>query len=153
MHMYRRLIGVVAFGLLSCQIAFAGSPLKGVDVKLGKNPGGGCAARTTDASGKANFGVWPKGEYTLDFSAAAAAQSASYKDPEDMTTRYRPGNNKTTRTAAIVTPSKLHVVIVGSSTGRIERDVAVGDQAARVAPITFSLSGKEELSVVVTAGQ
>jgi hypothetical protein len=117
-------------------------------VKLGKNPGGGCSARTTDANGNASFGVWPKGEYTLDFSAATA-QPASYKDPEDMTTRSRPGNNKTATIAAA--PTKLHVVIVGSSAGRIERDVAVGSQAARVAPIAFSLSGKEELSVVVTA--
>ena len=151
MHLYRSSMAVVVLGLLSCQVALAGSPLKGIDVKLGKNPGGGCAARTTDANGNASFGVWPKGEYTLEFSAAATAQPSSYKDPEDMTTRYRPGNNKTTRTAATVTPSKLHVVIVGSSAGRIERDVAVGDQTARVAPITFSLSGKEELSVVVTA--
>jgi hypothetical protein len=146
--MYRRWIGVVVLGLLSCQVALAGSPLKGVDVKLGKNPGGGCAARTTDGSGHANFGVWPKGEYTLELSAASAP---AYKDPEDMTTRYRPGNNKTAKIAAAATPSKLHVVILGSSAGRIERDVAVGNQTARVAPITFSLSGKEELSVVVTA--
>ena len=26
-----------------------------------------------------------------------ASSAQSYKDPEDMTTRYRPGNNKTTR--------------------------------------------------------
>jgi len=27
-------------------------------------------------------------------------ETVEYKDPEDMTTRYRPGNNKTTRTSA-----------------------------------------------------
>lgn len=44
----------------------AGAPLKGVDVKLGKNPGGSPAARTTtDTKGKFNFGVVPAGSYTV----------------------------------------------------------------------------------------
>jgi hypothetical protein len=49
--------------------AYAGAPLKGVDVKLGKNPGGGAAARaTTDANGNANLGVVPAGSYQLTLS-------------------------------------------------------------------------------------
>src|SRR5205085_8679359 len=44
---------------------YAGAPLKGVDVKLGKNPGGTPAARATDASGNFDFGVMPKGSYAL----------------------------------------------------------------------------------------
>lgn len=44
-----------------------GAPLKGVDVKLGKNPGGGAAARTTtDSEGKFNFGILPAGSYVLE---------------------------------------------------------------------------------------
>jgi hypothetical protein len=31
-------------------------------------------------------------------------ETAEYKDPEDMTTRYRPGNNKTTKTVTPVGP-------------------------------------------------
>jgi hypothetical protein len=64
---------LVAAALLSfaAQAALAGAPLKGVDVKLGKNPGGGCAARVTDANGQVDLGVWPKlpegQHYTLDF--------------------------------------------------------------------------------------
>jgi hypothetical protein len=43
-----------------------GAPLKGVDVKLGRNPGGSPAARTTtNDKGKFDFGVVPKGSYLL----------------------------------------------------------------------------------------
>lgn len=46
--------------------AAQGAPLKGVDVKLGKNPGGGAAARTTtDEDGNFTFAVVPAGEYIL----------------------------------------------------------------------------------------
>lgn len=43
----------------------AGAPLKGVDVKLGKEPGGGASARTTDAGGKIDLGVLAAGSYYL----------------------------------------------------------------------------------------
>jgi hypothetical protein len=57
--------------------SLAGAPLKGVDVKLGKNPGGMLAARTTDKAGGFSFGVWPKGNYriVLDVQSAADARS------------------------------------------------------------------------------
>lgn len=35
-----------------------------------------------------------------------ASNVQAYKDPEDMTTRYRPGNNKTTKTASSDKTSK-----------------------------------------------
>lgn len=59
---------VVLVSLFAAGIAYAGAPLKGVDVKLGKNPGGSPAARmmTTDATGKVNFGVLPRGSYMLE---------------------------------------------------------------------------------------
>ncbi|TAM45840.1 MAG: carboxypeptidase regulatory-like domain-containing protein [Acidobacteria bacterium] len=47
------------------QAGVMGAPLKGVDVKLGKPPGGGAAARTTDDRGAFDFGVVPKGTYVL----------------------------------------------------------------------------------------
>ena len=57
-------------------LVIPGAPLKGVDVKLGRNPGGqarlaagqngdGVMVRTTDEDGKANFGVLPAGQYVL----------------------------------------------------------------------------------------
>ena len=73
--------------------ATTGAPLKGVDVKLGRNPGGGAVARaTTDGEGKFNLGVVEKGSYTLTLSlpeeprttgdslATAKAQTPSTKD-------------------------------------------------------------------------
>jgi hypothetical protein len=141
-------IAAVVLILLSCHVVLAGSPLKGIDVKLGKNPGGGASARTTDDNGQVDFGVMPKGNYTLEFTAPATP-SAAYKDPEDMTTRYRPGNNKTVTIAP--SPAKLHVVILGSTSGRIERDIDLAPSTARLAPVSLSLSGSEDLKVSVTA--
>ena len=62
----KRHLLVVLSSLFIAGIAYAGAPLKGCDVKLGKNPGGSPAARTTDASGKINFGVLPRGSYYLE---------------------------------------------------------------------------------------
>ncbi|MGA2217864.1 MAG: hypothetical protein ABSG51_07250 [Terracidiphilus sp.] len=135
-----RSILVAAFCVLCVQSALAGAPLKGIDVKLGKNPGGGCAARTTDNSGKANFGVWPKGNYTLSFAPAASPKSSGHAS-----------ERAETALPAAPVSAKMHVVIQGAAGGKIEREIDAGAESARVAPIQFSLSGSEELVVVVTA--
>jgi hypothetical protein len=61
---------------LAATTAWAGAPLKGVDVKLGKNPGGGAAARTTNADGKVDFGVLPAGSYYVVIDGAKSEPDA-----------------------------------------------------------------------------
>jgi len=128
-----RLTAIAAVCLCLSQAALAGAPLKGIDVKLGKNPGGGCAARTTDGGGKADFGVWPKGSYTLEFSQAAPAGQA------------------TGRSLPMPALMRIRVTISGATGGKIERDLNTGTAADRAAPIEFVLDGKQPLVVVVSA--
>jgi hypothetical protein len=47
----------------------------------------------------------------------------------------------------------MHLVILGAAGGKIEREIEAAAASARVSPIQFSLSGTEELVVVVTAAQ
>ena len=55
---------------------WAGAPLKGVDVKLGKSPGGGASARTTNGDGKVDFGVQPAGSYYVVIDGAKSEPDA-----------------------------------------------------------------------------
>lgn len=131
-----RFVAVAAACLFLAQTVFAGAPLKGIDVKLGKNPGGGCAARTTDAGGKADFGVWPKGNYTLEFSPASV---------------NGPAGQVNDRSLIMPALMRARVVISGATGGKIEREVNAGGSSERAAPIQFSLDGSQRLIVVVTA--
>lgn len=66
--------------VLFASAAHAGAPLKGVDVKLGKSPGGGASARTTNADGKIDLGVLPAGSYYLIADAPKGADLT--KEPD-----------------------------------------------------------------------
>jgi hypothetical protein len=66
--------------VLLAAVAHAGAPLKGVDVKLGKSPGGGASARTTNADGKLDLGILPAGSYYLIISAPKGTDVT--RDPE-----------------------------------------------------------------------
>jgi hypothetical protein len=135
-------VAAAATFILLVQFAFAGAPLKGIDVKLGKNPGGGCAARTTDSGGKADFGVWPKGNYTLEFAPADSSLAAAPATGRMQAPATKPGTQPAL---------KLHVVITGATGGKLERDIDAGQSTERAAPLQFSLDGKQLLVVVVTA--
>lgn len=118
---------VPAFSLmfvLAAHNAFAGAPLKGIDVKLGKNPGGGCAAKTTDNTGEVHFGVWPAGSYTVSIDNASLQGSK---------------------------PANLHVEIHGAAEGIITH-VLAASSADRVEPIVFTSDGKRPLVVRVLDG-
>jgi hypothetical protein len=62
--------------------AHGGAPLKGVDVKLGKSPGGGASARTTNADGKIDLGVLPAGSYYLIVDAPKGADVTKEPDAQ-----------------------------------------------------------------------
>lgn len=91
-----RLFTLAAFALAALSLLYAradaqkgpqsatGAPLKGVDVKLGRSPGGSPAARTaTDAEGNFSLPVVPEGEYILtlelkkDTAGTQAARASS----------------------------------------------------------------------------
>jgi hypothetical protein len=139
--MMTRLVLAVAFCLFCVQGALAGAPLKGIDVKLGKNPGGGCAARTTNNAGVANFGIWPKGNYSLSFTPAASPGAIG----QDTNRVQKTGVQSVTPVSA-----KIHLEITGAVGGKIERDMDASASSARIVPVQFSLSGTEVLIVVVT---
>lgn len=114
--------------LTAVQYAFAGAPLKGVDVKLGKNPGGTVASRVSGDAGDVNFGVLPKGSYTLTISAAKVAPNARMARPE-----------------------RLHVEIRGTSRAVITHVLATASSDA--APLEIVSDGKTPLVVTVNDGQ
>lgn len=108
-------------------VPIRGVPLRGIGVSLGKVPGGGCAARTTDANGQANFGAWP----------------------------VLPKGSVYTITVASV-PDRATVTVKGAEGGSIVREVDRASAMNRAAaePIRLSSDGKTPLMVtVVSAGR
>jgi hypothetical protein len=93
--------------LFTMDVAMAGAPLKGVDVKLGKNPGGSPAARTTtDANGAFVFADLPAGSYWLTFELPTQRNGASGTAASARGTAVP---------AAPVTQAKIDMVVDGKT--------------------------------------
>ncbi len=80
----QKYLGLFLFAAITiyATIVFAGAPLKGIDIKLGKNPGGSPEAKysaTTDADGKFTISNVPAGTYDLYCSYAACARAINTK--------------------------------------------------------------------------
>ena len=84
--------------------AYAGAPLKGVDVKLGKNQ------RTTDANGKADFGVLPDGHASVPNQCAISPFDICYLNKQAFSTAgLGPGIYGTLSPLNILNPGMIQV--------------------------------------------
>ena len=69
--------------LATMTVTVPGAPLKGVDVKLGRNPGGSPQSRTTDENGKIDLSDLAPGSYWMEIAPLSNAQKAANAGGED----------------------------------------------------------------------
>ena len=129
-----RLTAVSLATLIFVTGAIAGAPLKGVDVKLGKRPGGQMASRTTDRGGNFDFGVLPKGNYRIAL-AFPQGKHGSAADAVMMTLAIKgPVGGAVTKILKVGTTDD-------ASTTRLASEASVADFASDgIRPITGNVS-------------
>lgn len=112
----------------------AGAPLKGVDVKLGKNPGGSPAKRTTDNDGKINLSDLGPGSYWLEIVGPATEKKKGGVILPDSSSDER-ADYEVTITGAVGGPVKS---VWNAKLGQFAKGVAkVGLGTARNAAPTY----------------
>lgn len=132
-----------------------GAPLKGVDVKLGKNPGGQAAARaTTNAKGEFNFGVQPSGKYDLIvIHPANSAETKTGGGADERASNLNLSKSNIDRLAITIDG-----VIGGPLKKELEFKVKQPDSAQRTGKlkyqditVTIETGGKTEIKGTITA--
>jgi hypothetical protein len=90
----------------------AGKPVRGIDVKPRKNPGGNAAARTTtDSSGHFSFPVQPAGSYTITIAST---------EPATVTVEGALGETKTRSSTARAATSAARTTAAAPPDSRCE---------------------------------
>jgi hypothetical protein len=123
---------VAVAALLSASSLFAGDPVPGLDVKLGRNPGGQAYHVRTDASGNFTFKDLPAGEYIVTISqsdidnmARTRGGASDAKSAVDFYLKLTDAKSAV-NTRQAVTGVRITVTANGTVSGRVYRDAASG---------------------------
>ena len=135
----KRLSFLLATGVFFAAVvaANAGAPLKGVDVKLGKNPGGSPAARTTNTEGRIDLGFLAEGSYYL---IVSPPKSGNVKDePDALVEIHGPSGGTVTKRWSHTQQRAFDVKEQSSARG-------AGEDR-----IVFAADGKHPIDIAMTA--
>ncbi len=112
------------FTAFFASIAFAGDPIPGLDVKLGKNPGGGITNTKTDKDGSFSLNL-AQGSYNLNISydQVQAVLKRMGKSGSEVTLSLNAGTNKHVLANDKAMPSKIKL---DNSTGDITLTIPAG---------------------------